>query len=933
MDTTQRSPAHLATELEIRSAITDIRAALKNGPRHPNIWGFFSNKNRQLLTLVGDVTFIQAVLLEGDPRVLSYYVGAAPSTRDEHYPFGRDLVVRYRDEALHWYFCGRYENLIRAPRESVKKRIEETRRVAEEAAAEFYIKTERDFSERMIEFRNWLILCSAMTRSRDCLAQGETSELIRQLDGHKTVAIHSLLESQDCDPALMLSVIAKSIATGQTQCALKEKPINIDTEISQASLQRQPAPAPPRNEESNSNPVSTALVPRNRRTLQIPELWRDLKKWPHPEADLLVYPEAYRRNKSAVEMYVNNRDFKAIYEETGLKDAWVRKMFKKCLCAHSDGQICGFRGLVKYGKDTRRTYHRHLPPPLSNLHEGATDGYAGALIQLFEKFSDELLNIVEAEVLQLRTKQGAKIHEPRISWKNLQLGVLALLKSKGVKENEYPFNTRDRCYSSLAALGRSILFKKPIRFINSRFGKAAGALAHTGKGISSLVQPAGPFQIVELDFHKHDSAAIVDVVAPNGAFIPCNVPRWWIGCVVDTYNGAILGSSDSFEAQTSESCVLDLIESAVSAPCPSESLRVLKGCEDGRWLPNQILSAYDFHAWDVVRLDRALAHHATNTLSTLIATTGCAVCFSKPRAWWARSIVERTFNELTRRGAQRLPTTYGTGVGDDRRRNPEGTAIALHFTQDEMCDLAKAIIREINDTGREGRFWESALDSLRRTAEMPMYFPRPLPRDRHKDRPTEWVRCRVKVEASAKKGIPPSIRVHRCRYYGIELAGAWNLVKQFVFLEINRKDIRVARVINEQTGFVIGAVVPERKWRLHRVSWRNFLMIQKFGRYFSDATRPEDPVRNFKEKKAQEIDEAYSHGKMRGYKIAAQQLKNVTRDSDKNRNGESDPEVVSGENFQEIINLHEAEGKKSLPSAKIKLSPAPSVKSFSRGDK
>lgn len=103
----QRSALHLATELEIQSAIADIRAALKDGPRSPNIWGFFSNKNRRLLTLLGDVTFIQAVLLEGDANVSSYVIGQPPSTEAEHHRFGRDLLIQYTDGSLQWYLCGR----------------------------------------------------------------------------------------------------------------------------------------------------------------------------------------------------------------------------------------------------------------------------------------------------------------------------------------------------------------------------------------------------------------------------------------------------------------------------------------------------------------------------------------------------------------------------------------------------------------------------------------------------------------------------------------------------------------------------------------------------------------------------------------------------------------------------------------------------------
>ena len=64
----------IATELEIRSSFDDFRDAIKNGPKAPNIWGFFSNKNNALLTLIGDVTFIQAVLFEGDPTVSGYSI-------------------------------------------------------------------------------------------------------------------------------------------------------------------------------------------------------------------------------------------------------------------------------------------------------------------------------------------------------------------------------------------------------------------------------------------------------------------------------------------------------------------------------------------------------------------------------------------------------------------------------------------------------------------------------------------------------------------------------------------------------------------------------------------------------------------------------------------------------------------------------------------
>ena len=155
-----------ATELEIRTSIADIRDALKNGPVNPNIWGFYSNKNHKLLTLLGDVTFIQAVLLEGNPNICSYAVGTFSALEENNQRFGRDLIVEFHDGSSHWYLCGRHDDLIRVPGPRLRQKIEDTSKIAISAGAQFQIRTERDLANQMVAFRNWLTLCSAMTRAR-----------------------------------------------------------------------------------------------------------------------------------------------------------------------------------------------------------------------------------------------------------------------------------------------------------------------------------------------------------------------------------------------------------------------------------------------------------------------------------------------------------------------------------------------------------------------------------------------------------------------------------------------------------------------------------------------------------------------------------------------------------------------------------------------
>ena len=189
----------LATELEIREDISRIRAALDKWFLRPNIWGFFSNKNSRLMTVLGDVTFIQSVLLEGDPLVAAYDV-AGPfwlggSTNDES-DLGRELHVQFLDGTSRWFLCGRYENLVKSPGTTLQQKIASRTEAANAVGATYCIHTERDFSRSMTKFRNWLTLCAAMTRSRDFSSEFEISKLFELLSTHHEITIENALDRQ-----------------------------------------------------------------------------------------------------------------------------------------------------------------------------------------------------------------------------------------------------------------------------------------------------------------------------------------------------------------------------------------------------------------------------------------------------------------------------------------------------------------------------------------------------------------------------------------------------------------------------------------------------------------------------------------------------------------------------------------------------------------
>lgn len=917
----------LATELEIRERIADIRSALADGPILPNIWGFYSPKNEQLITLLGDITFIQAVLLEGDAEVDSYSV-LAETDADENQAYGRMLLVRKRDGTVEWLFCCRYESTAKHANSRFKVLLEKERARAASAGGCFIVRTEKDLALRMTEFWNWLALSTAMTRARDFSLENELQILSSHMAKQKSCSFHGAIGMAGVDPALMIAAIAKQLAFGRLKCDLKNQPLNVGTEF-RLGDESSGADIPIAKATVRETVAHSArILPRNRRTAFVPETWRDLAAWPAPSIENLADADAYRRNKNAVEMYLANRDFVAIQQQTGLGEDWVRELAKKCVKLHHDGRILGFRALVRYSR--HEAYTRRAPLAASNIHDGNTGGYAGAMTQLFVKFP-ELLSLIEAHVLATSARLRDHPLTARVRWIDLKDEVHRFLKAKGVGTQEYPFNTRDRGYATIAEIARSLLFKRPIKFIKSRYGRDAARWAEVQRGEPSLIEPTASFQVLEADFHKHDSAATVELESPKGGTVDAPVPRFWIGCAVDAYQRAILGTSDSFEAQTTESCVLDLIDAAIAPPEPLDELKELRGCEDGCWQPNQIFPQFSWHAWDIIKLDRAWAHKSTGVLSKLVSTVGCAVCFGRPRAWWARSIVERTFRELTANGSQRLSTTYGTGPGDARRQKPEENAVIARLRRSEICILAKSIVREMNGSVKEGNFWDAPLEVLRRSDSHSKYFPKPLPIPRQTDRPTLWATVEEKVEAYPQRGIPPCVRVHGCRYYGDELSAAWSLVGEKIILEISRRDIQIARAINPRTGEVIGAIRPEKRWKGVHISWQNFRMLQKFGRMKRDHQKPENATNAFISERQQKL---FGKGKKKptDAKRAASEIDKLKADI----NGNPALQNTASNSYEQQagaasdLQCDASEDCESSLDLTALLGPAPEIKSFSR---
>lgn len=845
-----KGASRLATELEIRESIAAVRAALdKSVPHQPNIWVFFSNKNEALLTIHGDLAFIQCVLLEGDCEVVAYEPirptdngGEGTSLIEIHYLDGasRRIKLAYRTDSS----SGNNENIAPDKEEVSQKSSEGVLHISD-----------RDLAHRMVEFSNWLLLCGAMTRARNFSLAHEASSLSSCLTQSSEMTFGNAMSIEGTDPALMLAAIAKALSSGVLTAGVAQNMLSLDMVLRRAnSSAAHSERLVPRDSFTDKSGRRAMPMPSNRRTRSHPELFTYPERWTLPGRLDYSTDDALRKRAQAVIFYLHGRSYEAIYRETGINCSWVRKLFKRTLLSRSDGIPLGLEALGRYRH--LAPYTRRAPIPVGGMAYGNQGGYAGALTKLLSLFPDALLDMIEKNVLTKRRQLSGRernIPVTRVSWVELHSCVKEFLRSKGLRDEDYPFNTRNCGYRSLVKFCNDLLFGDPARWIENRGGIEALRLSKIGRGGQSLITPQWINQIVELDYHKVDSATVVDIATPKGGYVSVPLPRWWAGGVVDAYSHLLLATSDDITAQPDEDTFLDLVDIAAFPPGPSEKLRYLANCEDGLCMPGQLLPEYGRQSWDILKLDRAWAHKSTNALSAVIATLGCAVCFGKPRAWYLRNLIERQFGKVTKAGPQMLPTTYGSRPGDSICDHPEENAAALHICQDDVCDLIKATARWINETRDEGQFFVPPIDTLKLSlAGNGKFFPRPFPKARESDRPLMWRTIPTKIEGDAKNGRVPCVRIGRTRFRGNKLAASWHLIGREAMLQVFRRDFRKGRVLLPN-GELIDLVFPESKWMSCAMSWHNHVVIQNFGRIQRLHDRSRTPAHDFLQRKQAEI--------------------------------------------------------------------------------
>jgi putative transposase len=586
-----------------------------------------------------------------------------------------------------------------------------------------------------------------------------------------------------------------------------------------------------------------------RRRHLIPTNYSNLKEWQdldiNPFSELLQ--TKYRQRKSAVYMYAAGDDFHKIREATGISKKEVTRFVRRCIVADGEGSIFGFRALA-YGFHLK-SYERKAPVRFTLSNDSA--GCSGALSQLFNKFPE-----IEGAVIELfcKGRLRGEVPEPRMNFIAIHQRFQGMLRKVGLQDSDWPFSTTSKGYKALTRFLNKYHLENPESAVEGRSGRDARSRSSVGTGFQPLFSPLSPFTCVQLDYHKVDAAADIILYNQFHGEVVVPVARWYYGLLIEERFKGVLGACIAFERNPTGDNALETIENALKPVIfiLNDSNRTI--LHDGKVFINQIIPKLAYQCFSLLKVDNAWCNSATEVINNIITTIGCAIDFGPVRSWWPRSQIERTFGELTRKGLQRMPSTYGSGPTDTKSDNPPEQAKRFRILLSDLVDVIFGTIASYNRSPNEGRQFSSPVSAFTACLDHPEsgFFPQYLPLNTQNDMRLLFHIEEVTVRGSIKKNVRPFFISGRCRHTNPRLANTFSLIGKTLIVYILRTNCLEVYATVKETGEDLGKMVLEARWSTP-ISLRDRNFINRYGLSLRYEERGHDPVQNWKKKKKAEI--------------------------------------------------------------------------------
>jgi hypothetical protein len=848
-----------------------------------NVWIYHSPKNGKRFALEGNKRFFACILYEADVSV-SWY---SPETAEIAVTCGSetasiqyDVEVRYVDGRTEWV---KFVSDSSSKRRSNKRISSGTlcTCITSRKDGVYLIVSEEEMAGRALEFDNWLLLCSAMTRTMYYSQHVEASVLAKAFVKIDKISLNALLQLDEVDAGLMLSVIAHGLRTGMLYCDISERLLTRTSEIfiyERASLSI-------KNLHSKLTPPVVSPPAYGNIATARSSGFDDPEKWPAPDASVLSQSEKdrYFKRKNAISMRLAGSDAATVTKKYGLSDREQRRLIERCKTSSTSGGIVGFYACMP----GYRTAGYERTKPLTQRFLSDKGGCSGALEMLFRKHP-----LIQRRIVALYLKEEIKghVHEVKISkraiWKDFKKEVRAL----GYSDFDWPFNTSSQGYVSICSYLKSLHQTNYKAAASARYGVEAARRTAIGTGKVPLITARRPCSIMQLDYQLIDAASIIVIKNRYDVEIEVKVNRWYFGLMGDEHNALITGVFIGYESNPTSDCALKIIDSSLRPQVYDEDDPRIAYIVDGKILPNELIPALTHQCFSVLRVDNAWANAARNTVNTIIDVVGCALNFGAPRAWWARPIIERIIKGLTNKGLQRLPSSHGTGPGDPLKDNPAEKASVFRIEIEELTGIISKCVRKHNENLSSGRESSSPLQVMRAalTHDRSGFIPQLLPRMAVEDKRLLTYVQECKVYARPNQGIRPRVKWDECCYTSTILSMRDDLIGSTLILYSNLDDIRDVVATVKETGEDIGPLIPEARWRHRAVSVRFRKLINRHGAARRSASDVDDPLTDWGKEKSAELSEKASASKRAKRKLAVSAAEAVMLVTELERNALSE---------------------------------------------
>ncbi len=443
------------------------------------------------------------------------------------------------------------------------------------------------------------------------------------------------------------------------------------------------------------NQVSTMKAPRPRRSRQeVVGVVPPLADWPHPPLESLesCALALFRKNKMAVELYVNGRSSQEINKKTGLSGSRMWKLTRRCLRTNPrTGNIVGFWACVP-GRPVEKRDKKARKPGTENR-----PGRKNALRHLFteHKFiKDEMLKF-------LRTRQpldGGPV--PIHTYKKVVDFFHTLCRMVGLEErNEWPFCMNRGGRNAIWEWWLKERAKHALRATHNEQGEAAAANAAVDcatAGDEHEPEPLLPaFSRVELDEQLLHAIGSVGFPDRNGTitFVECR--RVWALALREYRCGPILATHVTYRDKYDTNDVLILIRKAMFAP-KRRTLTFPQG--HLQYLPSAAypaeLEPYRGLTWMSLAFDADSCHLSIAEQQLLTKVVGCSESerVGQPTA---RNSIEG-FHRFSASAFETLSSGTGSNPQSPARRDPEGAAQKWNIYAHHLEELLDVYSRNFN---------------------------------------------------------------------------------------------------------------------------------------------------------------------------------------------------------------------------------------------